>query len=141
MKLTLSATLFELLILAGPARAEFQMAPTRLDTGAPAQASPQPIVLYTDVQASTVTAVRRPRIAASPAIPIALGFGRQVPLAFATRQIVPAGVKITFGPDVKQDALVDWSGGRPWMDTLRVAARPLGLRVSVGWKAVSITRT
>lgn len=141
MKLTLTAALFGPLVLVVPARAEFQIAPPRLDTGAPARANPQPIVPYTDVPPSTAAAVRRPRLAASPAVPIALGFGRQVPLAFATRQIVPAGVKVTFGPEVEQDVLVDWSGGRPWIDALRVAARPLGLRVSVGWKAVSITRT
>ncbi len=142
MKLTATAALLgPLVLLAVPAQAEFQIAPIRLDAGSVAQAGTQPITLNPDRTASTTANVRRPHIAAMPLVPAALGFGRRVPLAFATRQIVPAGIKVTFGPEVEQDAPVDWSGGRPWVDALRVAVRPLGLRVSVGWRVVSITRT
>jgi len=74
-----------------------------------------------------------------PAIPIANGFGRQVPLSFAARQIVPAGVKTTFGPDVDQSELVDWTGGGPWVAVLRNAVQPLGLHVTLRSMAVSIT--
>jgi len=141
MKALLGAALLGALVLAQPARAEFQIAPTRSDASAAAQAGAPPITLNPDRAASTAAGVRRPRMAATPLVPVALGFGRQVPLAFATRQIVPFGVKVTFSPEVEQDSPVNWSGGRPWVDALRAAVRPLGLRVSVGWKAVSITRT
>jgi len=141
MKLTATAALFGPLVLAVPAQAEFQVAPIRLEAGAVAQAGPQPVTPYPGTTLPTAAAVRRHRTGVTPVVPVALGFGRQVPLAFATRQIVPAGVKLTFGPEVEQDALVDWSGGRPWVEALRTAVRPLGLRVSVNWKSVSITRT
>jgi len=62
-----------------------------------------------------------------------------VPLAFATRQIVPMGIKTTFGPGVDQAVLVDWSGGRPWIEVLRAVVQPLGLHVTVRWMAISIT--
>lgn len=140
MRFNVTAALFGSLLLAIPARAEFQIAPTRLEAGAAVLAGSQPITLYSDRTTPTTIPVRRHRIAATPMIPVALGFGNQVPLAFATRQIVPPQVKVTFGPEVEQDALVDWSGGRSWVEALRAAVRPLGMRVSVSWKAVSITR-
>ena len=141
MKGSLGAVLLYPLVLAQPARAEFQIVPTRLDPGSFGQAGAQSIALNPDKTVSTAADVRRTRIAVTPLVPVALGFGKQVPLAFATRQIVPAGIKVTFGPEVERDAPVDWSGGRPWVEALRAAVRPLGLRVSVGWKALSITRT
>ncbi len=77
---------------------------------------------------------------AVPVIPVAHGFGDDVPLAFAVRQIVPPKVKVTFGPEVDQAVLVNWKGGRPWTAALQAAVRPLGLRVAVRWMAVSIIR-
>ena len=141
MKASLGAALLYPLVLAQPARAEFQIASTHLDAGAAAQAGTHPITLNPDRTVSIAANDRRPRMMATPSVPMALGFGRQVPLAFATGQIVPAGIKVTFGPKVERDGPVDWSGGRPWVDALRAAVHPLGLRVSVGWKVVSIART
>ncbi len=75
----------------------------------------------------------KPRRAAKPRLhkpePILAGFGAQVPLSFAVRQIVPAGIQVIFGGTVDEDALVDWKGGRPWRATLSDALRPLGLIV------------
>jgi hypothetical protein len=58
------------------------------------------------------------------------GFGDQVPLSFAIRQIVPARFQVAFGEAVKSDAPVNWKGGKPWRPTLSDAVRPLGLTVS-----------
>lgn len=68
----------------------------------------------------------------------AQGFGTQVPLAFAVRQIVPAGVSVTYGPDISPDALVDWAGGRPWNRVLQTAVAPLGWHAYTGRKSVRI---
>jgi hypothetical protein len=57
------------------------------------------------------------------------GFGHQVPLAFAVKQIVPGTVKISYGRGADPAALVDWKGGQPWNDALRDAVKPLGLRL------------
>jgi len=108
--------------------------PTLPGAAQASQPTPAPIIL-----SSPADRVPARRTARPIAIPLAHGFGRQVPLAFAARQIVPAGVKTTFGPGVDQAALVDWSGGRPWIEVLRGAIQSLGLHVTVRWMAISIT--
>ena len=70
--------------------------------------------------------------------PVVAGFGDQVPLSFAVRQIVPARFQIAFGETVNSDARVDWKGGKPWRPTLSDAVRPLGLAVSVVGATVKI---
>ena len=73
--------------------------------------------------------------------PVAYGFGHQVPLSFAVRQIVPKGVKVSFGQHFDAETIaVDWKGGRPWPDVLRSTLRPLGLHVTFRPGAVLITR-
>ena len=126
MKYFLGAALLGFAATTAPAWADFQLSPALPDS---AQSSGFP----------PAAAVPARRTAAPLAIPVAHGFGQQVPLAFATRQIVPAGIKTTFGTGVDQAALVDWTGGRPWIDVLRVAVHPLGLHVTVRWMAISIT--
>ena len=69
---------------------------------------------------------------------VARGFGHDVPLAFAARQIVPQHVRISFGSDVDPEARVNWEGGKPWDDVLRAAVKPLGLHLAVTHMAVKI---
>ncbi len=116
---------------AAPARADLQMIPALGGGAGSLRVVSQPIVL----SPPTPRIIRR---FMPPAIPIANGFGRQVPLAFAARQIVPTGVKTTFGPDVDQAELVDWTGGGPWIGVLRNAVQPIGLHVTVRSMAISI---
>ena len=134
MKALLGVALLGSVVMAAPAHADFQLAPTRSDAAPAAQAESG----LTRLSPEGPAPARRP--VTSRGFPVAHGFGQQIPLAFATRQIVPAQAKVTFGPEVDQAALVDWTGGRPWVEALRAAVRPLGLRVSVRWMAVSITR-
>jgi hypothetical protein len=70
--------------------------------------------------------------------PVVAGFGDQVPLSFAVRQIVPPRFQVAFGEAVNSDAPVDWKGGKPWRPTLSDAVRPLGLTVSVVGAKVTI---
>ena len=70
--------------------------------------------------------------------PVVAGFGDQVPLSFAVRQIVPARFQVAFGEAVNSNAPVDWKGGKPWRPTLSDAVRPLGLTVSVVGATVTI---
>ncbi len=133
MKCLFRVVLLGLVATAAPARADLQVVPALGGTTRGIQDTPEPIVLSPPPSGS----IRRRT--PPPAIPIANGFGRQVSLAFAVRQIVPAGVRTTFGPGVDQAALVDWTGGAPWTDVLRTAINPLSLHVTVRWMAVSIT--
>ena len=69
---------------------------------------------------------------------IAQGFGRQVPLSFAVRQIVPSFVHVSYGPDVDTSAPVDWTGGAPWDQVLRAAVEPLGLSLITGRRTAEL---
>ncbi len=86
----------------------------------------------------------RPRPIPHPKIPLPApdpalaGFGNEVPLSFAVRQIVPARFQVAFGETVQRDAPVDWKGGKPWRPTLSDAVRPLGLTVIVVGATVTI---
>ena len=115
------------------ARANFVLVPEGPGASAGATArTTKPIVLNADPNQQAN--------ASQPKVTIARGFGDHVPLAFATKQIVPAQIRVTFGPKVDQSATVSWTGGGPWHETLRTALRPLGLHVDVGWKVVAITK-
>lgn len=70
---------------------------------------------------------------------IANGFGRDVPLAFAVRQVVPPRVHVSFDDSVDKQARVSWDGGKPWNEVLQAAVKPLGLHLIVTRMAVKIT--
>jgi len=71
---------------------------------------------------------------------MAYGFGDQIPLSFAVRQIVPPAVKVTYGPGADPNALVDWKGGQTWNRVLLSAVKPLGLRLLFTHAAVEIRK-
>ena len=80
-----------------------------------------------------------------PALPVsrfkvAQGFGNDVPMSFAARQIVPASVSVRFGKGVDPAAAVSWRGGAPWNRVLAAAVRPLGLQIFTGATTVLISR-
>jgi len=71
---------------------------------------------------------------------VANGFGNQVPLGFACRQIVPPAVHVTYGPGASPDMLVSWKGGNTWNRVLYDAVAPLGLRLVMTHMAVEIRK-
>lgn len=60
---------------------------------------------------------------------IVQGFGDQVPLAFACRQILPSSVSVTYGPGADPGMIVTWKGGDTWPHVLEAAIKPLGLHM------------
>jgi hypothetical protein len=76
----------------------------------------------------------------SSRVPIAHGFGHDVPLSFAVRQIVPARLRVTYANQSDLSALVNWKGGEPWNVVLANAVRPLGDRVWISASSVRIYR-
>ena len=144
----ITATALGLLIEGGPARqADFQLVPQASfnpggATGEPSPNAPIPLNDAATAPAPDDGATplrpwrrRRPR----PSAQIARGFGHDVPLSFAMRQIVPDGVRVAYGPDVDQDAIVDWVGGRPWDSVVRSTVSPLGLHAVIRGQVVSLT--
>jgi hypothetical protein len=75
-----------------------------------------------------------------PRFEMAYGFGDQIRLSFAVRQIVPPTVKVTYGPGADPNALVGWKGGQTWNRVLLTAVKPLGLRLVFTHAAVEIRK-
>ncbi len=53
------------------------------------------------------------------------GFGSDMPLALALRQIVPPKYAFSFGDGVNAGTKVSWDGGKPWNEVLSDALAPL----------------
>jgi hypothetical protein len=114
------------LIVCAPAQAEFLLVP-----------SPDPA--STDAAAPAIRG-HKPQIHVlrAPQDPPLEGFGHQIPLTFAVRQIVPAHFQVAFADAVQKETPVDWKGGDSWRATLANAVRPLGLVVTVNGPKVTI---
>ncbi|NBX66763.1 MAG: hypothetical protein EBQ96_07195 [Proteobacteria bacterium] len=72
---------------------------------------------------------------------VADGFGRDLPLVMAIRQIVPSQFGFVFDDGIDLNSRVSWRGGRPWDVVLQETLSPLGLGASVRGNVVSITRS
>ena len=125
-----SVMILAFLGMCGGARAEFALLPASSPTSPPhAEAdAPAPAPKSSAHQSSSHHNRRAERH--PPPDPLtARGFGSQVPLAFAVRQIVPPTINVSFAPGADEDALVDWQGGKRWNIVLTEAIRPLGLEL------------
>jgi hypothetical protein len=79
--------------------------------------------------------IRRKRPTPDPAV---MGFGDQIPLSFAVRQIVPARFQVAFRNEVDREQRVDWKGGKPWQSALSEAIKPIGLTIDLQGLTVTI---
>ena len=70
---------------------------------------------------------------------IIAGFGKDVPLAIALEQIIPAGFAPAPAEDINMGQIVTWEGGKPWPDVLNATLAPLNLTASIDGKSVKIT--
>ena len=127
--------------LAPAARADFVIAssPPAPSGSGPSTATDQEQPATPVPQAEPDGAAAEPQ-ARAPQFLIARGFGNQVPLSFAVKQIVPTAVKVRFGPGANRNALVDWKGGQPWNRVLMAAIKPIGLEIVMTTMAVEIRR-
>lgn len=78
----------------------------------------------------------------TPAAPVVYatveGFGSDVPLALALRDIVPEGFAYSFGLGVNPGSPVSWNGGKPWPEIIDEMIAPLGLRTQITGQVVMI---
>lgn len=117
MRLSSIVTLLAMGCVSGMARAEFSLQATP-SSPLPRQASsPSPVSHPQAPSERTRTAV-------------ASGFGHEVPLRFAVRQLLPKNWRVRYGQGVDPDRPVSWEGGRPWDFVLRDAVKPLGLQAA-----------
>lgn len=75
---------------------------------------------------------------AQPRYSIARGYGNQVPLFFAVKQIVPSMFRVIYRNGVDQNLAVAWLGGRPWNQALSTALRQHGLHMVLIGRTVTI---
>jgi hypothetical protein len=61
----------------------------------------------------------------------AYGFAKDMPLALALRQIVPASYAFSFEADVNIGTRVSWQGGEPWNAVLKTALGQQSLSATV----------
>lgn len=73
-----------------------------------------------------------------PRYSIAHGFGNDVPLSFAAKQIVPTSIRVVYRTGVDPDTRVTWTGGKPWNQTLGAAIRPHGLHMVLIGRTLTI---
>jgi hypothetical protein len=130
--------------LACPARAEFSI-DSADDSGAATAATaanpaPSPVSIHRARKRLKPNLPSSPRLSPSQGQALASGFGAQVPLAFAIRQMAPDGFDVILEPPADPKALVDWRGGRLWTQVLADSVEPLGLAVSLHDKTVTISR-
>jgi hypothetical protein len=69
------------------------------------------------------------------------GFGRDIPISFAVKQIVPSDYDVSFGGDVDTRLLVSWEGGGDWQTVLGNVLSAKGLTYNVSGKTIRVTRT
>lgn len=69
-----------------------------------------------------------------------IGFGSDIPLAFAVRKIIPSGFTHAFGKSINLGARISWTGDKAWNLVLQDAIAPLGLQASINGRDVFIHR-
>jgi hypothetical protein len=68
------------------------------------------------------------------------GFGKDVPLGLAVRQIVPQGYSVTYGAGIDRNRRISWQGGADWQTVLRsVAVGGHHMAVSVSGQEVVLS--
>jgi hypothetical protein len=130
------------LIAPHPLQIDFRLSPTGPQAGQAVVTRPLLVDPATESAGSRTNTTVSPRRArpSSDSFTQARGFGADVPLSFAARQIVPDGLRVRYGSEIETDALVSRVGGKPWNRVLQDAIRPLGLRMTLAGGSVTITR-
>lgn len=96
--------------------------------------------------APAVEPVLAPAAAAIPSEPVVQaeapveGFGKDIPLAIALREIAPSKYAYSFNPRDLGGAKISWRGGKPWREVLQSALTPLNLTMVVTDNVILISQ-
>ena len=99
----------------------------------PVDAAPQEI---TPVQ----QAAPQPSFTPAESFANAEGFGSDMPLVMALRQVVPPEYAFSFGNGVNPGNHVSWNGGKPWNEVVSDMAASVNLQAQIKGKVVHISR-
>lgn len=110
--------------------------------------APQPVVKPEPVKMADVapaapapiveTIIEQAPVVAPADDKIVEGFGSNMPMALALRQIVPPTYRFSFGANVDPGQRVSWQGGHKWSEILQDMARQQGLTAEVAGNVVAI---
>lgn len=138
----------ELTNTAQPAPLDPAMQQSLPDDVVAAAAAAAPAPISAPVAAPEVKAPLKPVAAPAPvsapvsgpegAGEVIQGFGKDIPLALALRDIVPSSYAYSFADPSAAGRSVSWRGGKPWQTVLNDALAPLGMTARVEGKAVMI---
>jgi hypothetical protein len=122
-----------------PMNAQAPRAPQNLMAAAPAPVMAAPVapVMSSDPMASAAPMMAAP---ISSGYDVTEGFGKDLPLVMAIRQIVPAQYGFVFDQNIDTQAHVSWQGGQPWDIVLQNTLAPLNMQASINGNVVSITK-
>ena len=101
----------------------------------PVMVEPAPAELPTPTPVATAPAAPAPAPVADDVIE---GFGKDIPLAIALRDIAPPKYAYSFSPNDIAGTKISWRGGKPWQDVLKDAIAPHGLNMSITENAIVI---
>lgn len=91
-------------------------------------------------QNATTYPMQQNPFAGNSSYAMADGFGRDLPLVMAIRQIVPSQYGFVFDDGIDVSSRVSWQGGRPWDLVLQDTLSPLGMTAAIRGNVVSISR-
>lgn len=100
---------------------------------APEMLTPAPVTMADTqpVAAAPLTPVAAPAIDGMPSAAqtgeVIYGFGADMNLALAMRQMVPSEYQVSYGTDVDMSQKITWEGGKPWKAVVDEALAPKGL--------------
>ncbi len=97
-----------------------------------------PIDLAMKAKNTAAPAAYTPPAAPSGGFEQAVGFGKDLPLALALSQVIPAHYALSFKDGVDAGSSVSWEGGKAWNEVLRDMLNPLGLRADISGNTVII---
>lgn len=70
---------------------------------------------------------------------LAVGFGDNIPLVMAVKQIVPEAYGLAFDEAVPMEHTVSWQGGQPWDQVLGNVLNPLGFKASIQGNMIMVS--
>jgi len=68
------------------------------------------------------------------------GFAKDIPLALALQQVVPADYSFSFAESVNPGTRVSWNGGKSWDSVIADMISPLGYRAQIRGKTLRIVQ-
>ncbi len=102
--------------------------------------NPYPLADADHTEPALTSAPAQPEVIAwkGGAFDVIEGFGSDMPLALALRQVVPAQYAFSFGRGVNPGYLVSWEGGKPWNLVLDDMLRPLNIKALIQGNVVKV---